>query len=61
MQIMQCSTHIADGVQHVGPDNEVECSCFEFLLHAWFFEIENLELHLQKRRQLLRGAGKKCG
>ena len=34
---------------------------FEFLVDARFFEIENLELHLRKRRQLLRGAGKKCG
>ena len=33
----------------------------ELLLDARFFEIENLELHLRKRRQLLRGAGEKSG
>ncbi len=61
MQVPQCGTHIADGVQHVGPNDEVECRRVESLFHAWFFEIENLKLHLRKRRQLLRGAGKKCG
>ena len=60
MQVPQGGAHIADGVQHVGPNDEVECRRFELLFHARFFEIENLELHLRKRRQLLRRAGKKC-
>ena len=34
---------------------------FEFLFDARFFEIENLELHFRKRRQLLRRAGEKRG
>ena len=48
MQIAQCGAHIADGVQHVGADDEVERPRFEFLLDAGFFEIENLELHFRK-------------
>ena len=61
MQIAQCGAHIVDGVQHVGPNDEIERSRFEFLFDARFFEIENLKLHFGKCRQLLRGAGKECG
>ena len=60
MQIAQCGAHIFDGVQHVGADDEIERLRFEFLFGARFFEIENLEVHFGKCRQLLRGAGEKC-
>jgi hypothetical protein len=43
MQIAQGRAHIAHRVQHVGPDDEVECARFKFLAGARFFEIENLE------------------
>ncbi len=59
MQISQRGAHIADRVHHVGADDEVERRRFQFLLDARFFEIENLEFHFRKRRQLLRCAGEK--
>jgi hypothetical protein len=61
MQIAQGCAHIAHRVQHVGPDDEVECISFKFLVGARFFEIENLEFHFRKCRQLLRCAGEKRG
>ena len=61
MQIAQSSAHIFDRVQHIGADNEVERSRFQFLIGSGFFEIENLKFHFWKRRQLLRGGGKESG
>ena len=52
--------NIADRVQHVGADDEVERTCGELLIRAWFFEIENLALDFRESRQLLQRAGKEC-
>ena len=53
MQISQRKAHIADGMQDVGSDDEVERLRFKFLFYARFFEIEDLEFDFRKRRQLL--------
>ena len=58
MQISQCGAHIAHRVHDVGSDNEVERCRFQFLLHARFFEIEDLELHFRKGGELLLRSGK---
>ena len=59
MQISQRGAHIADRMDHIRPDDEVERRRFQLLLHARLFEIENLELHFRKRRELLLRAPEK--
>ena len=60
VNVPQRHAHVADGMEHIGAEDEIERAGLEALFGARLFEIEDLELHLRKGRQLLHRAGEEC-
>ena len=50
VNVPQCNTHFADGMEHICAENEIERAGLEALFGARLFEIKNFELHLRKGR-----------